>query len=122
MLTRRLITSALFCSIVAVPVLGSAAPAHACIAVWQGTDTSPDLSEDFNASIGCDGVWARRTTSASDFIRGQYNDGGWQDSTLGWQWVQSGVLGEDKVIGNTVDGRRTRGVAQNYDQDVRYKY
>jgi hypothetical protein len=113
--------------IVSGPILSAAgiAPAHAsgCISYYNYTDVAESSSSPFNASIGCDGVWAQWGYTYSDSVRGQYyKDGAWLNSTLGWQQIPQGTANNSKIIGNTVDGRRCRGVAFAHNQLVAYKY
>lgn len=101
-----------------------AAPAHAsCFEDSLWTSTNRSNSNPFNASIDCGGVWALFMGSqGADYVKGVYlRDGVWEQSTLGWQWVTQ-TAGEDKIIGNTVDGRRVKGVAQNVTGYVRYRF
>jgi hypothetical protein len=110
--------------VTATQLVGLGVPAHAASCVQQDayTSTTPSYSSPFNASLDCEGVWAIHTTVASDWVTGQYyKDGGWHTSTLQAQLVTMSDS-SDKVVGNTVDGRRCRGFNRNYTQYVRYKY
>lgn len=109
---------------VAIPVIGIAAPAYASCTSPTARLTSPNYlgSELFNASIGCDGVWANGTQTHSDYVRGwYYKNDVWELSTYGWQWVMNGDPAS-KLIGNTIDGRRCKGQSYTYLQDVYYNY
>lgn len=108
----------------ASPMIGIAAPAHAegCITEWQWASTDPGGSSKFNASIGCSGVWALRYEDTTQYIRGSYyRDGAWHQSSYGWIWITSGSNNE-KIIGNTVDGRRCRTEAWISSDNVRLKF
>lgn len=105
-----------------VPAIGIA-PAHAdgCTEGWYFTSTAANSSENFNASINCSGVWGLATATYNDWVKGQYYINGWTTSSYGWQWITVSQVYK-KVIGNTVDGRRVRGVADSHSQDVWYAY
>lgn len=108
----------------ASPMIGIAAPAHAegCITEWQYANIDPAVSSKFNASIGCSGVWALRYEDTNQYIRGSYYSGGaWHNSSYGWVWMTSGSNNE-KIIGNTVDGRRCRTEAHWLSDNVRVKF
>jgi hypothetical protein len=110
-------------AVATAPML-SAAPAHAidpCWQEWYFTSTAASNSENFNASINCDGVWGLATTSYNDWIKGQYYTTSWVTSSYGWQWITVNQTYK-KMIGNTVDGRRLRGFASSHSQDVWYAY
>jgi hypothetical protein len=122
---RQIAAAVVLTAGVSLPVLGFSAPAQAaCINDIYGTWTNPDFSSNFNASINCGGVFARQTYRGNDYVRGHYyKDGGWNVSTLGWQWVLADVSGTDmKVIGDTVPGRTTHGQTYSINQNVKYRF
>jgi hypothetical protein len=124
---RKATVAACIVMTVAVAPFVAAAPAQAsgCVTQyrWSALGTFADSSETFNASIGCDGVWAYWGLKYSDYVRGEYLSGGqFQPSSLGWQPISTGFGGGKKMIGNTVDGRTCRGISYAHAQDVYYGY
>ncbi|HEX2894592.1 MAG TPA: hypothetical protein VHO29_11385 [Marmoricola sp.] len=108
-----------------IPLLGVApAQASGCITQYRWTAIGPnaDTSETFNASIGCDGVWGYWTRQYTDYVKGEYYSGGWQNSSYGWQLLPNTYGSGKKIVGNTVDGRRCRGVSYTYSQSVYYAF
>lgn len=119
---------------VAVPVVGGAVTGAAEAACIRASDypnpiftsKSPGSSDPFNASIGCNGVWALRSTYDVVRVKGQFNDGTWTDSALSAKWVtttKSAIDAKSQIVGQTVDGRRLRGyVVEGFADYVRYRY
>lgn len=98
-------------SAAALPLLGtigSPASAAGCIDTAAYTTHPASGSGQFNASIGCGGVWARYSYNYAIKVKGQYLDGTWKNSSVTAKWVYP-WLDQSQVIGNTVDGRRLRG-------------
>lgn len=103
--------------------------AHAkqCVWDWHSTSTYAPYSSVMNSSSTCDNLWAARTASYDDYIRGQYNnrDGtGWHNSDEGWKFVKAEWSDVQKKVvrDTTVPGERDRGVAYSVSQQVRYAH
>lgn len=109
---RRTIAVSAAALAIALPLfgaIGSPASAAGCVDTTAAYTTDPASgSGQFNASIGCDGVWVRYSFNYAIKVKGQYLDGTWQNSSLTAKWVYP-WLDQSQVVGNTVDGRRLRG-------------
>lgn len=103
-------------------VVGMSSPASAdCVTNLEYTMKTPANSDKFNASTNCDGAYVQLATSNNDLVRAQYLDGDWIQSSYGWKDVYTTFTGE-KIVGNTIDGRRMRGETHDYNQFIKYKY
>lgn len=116
--SRGLTQAIVVASIAAVAPLisGFSAPAQAgCSTTTKFVSDAPGSSDTFSAHSGCDGVWGVQWVNAvgNKYAMGQYKKGGWQNSSYGFQIVPTASPGHVKLIGNTIDGRLCRVVAQS---------
>lgn len=109
-----------------VPVFfGFSEPAQAaCSTTTELVSSTASNSDTFSAHSNCDGVWGVQWVNAvaNKYAKGQYNSGGWKDSSYGWVFVPTSGPGNEKLVGNTIDGRVCRVVAQSGTSSMYLKY